>query len=213
MACSRATGDLIAPLADRVVAHAGTALDKLPLADLVADGQLAATRATGDAQLALVNPTGVRAELDAGPVTYEELYAVQPFGLHLVTLTLTGEQLRRVLEQQVEKVLRVSRGFTYVYDGSRPAGERVDPASMALDGAPIEPAREYRVTVSSFLAAGGDGFTVLREGDRRAPRGEDVEALQAHLGALSPAAPPARGARGVRRPMSGDYNLAHPEGA
>ena len=125
-------------------------------------------------------------------MTYEELYAVQPFGLHLVTLTLTGEQLRRVLEQQVEKVLRVSRGFTYVYDGRARRARASTRRRWRSTASRSTRLRAYRVTVSSFLAAGGDGFTVLLEGTDVRRGVADVEALQAHLGALSPAEPPAR---------------------
>jgi 5'-nucleotidase len=155
-----------------------------------------------------MNPGGIRADLLAekspggeavGEITFGEAFTVQPFGNSLTTLTLTGEQLRRVLEQQFDnpsegeqRVLQVSAGFAYAWDASRPAGQRVDPASITLDGAPIIPTTSYRVTVNSFLADGGDQFTVLREGTDRVGGGQDIDALEAYLTAGSPVTPPAR---------------------
>ena len=77
-----------------------------------------------------------------GIVTYADLYATQPFGNSLVTMQLTGGQIERMLEQQwvdqpKPRILHVSNGFTYDWDGSKPPGERVDPASLQLDGKPM----------------------------------------------------------------------------
>ena len=135
------------PLADRVVGHLAVALTKeetpageTTLGDVVADAQLAATRAesASGAEIAFTNPGGVRTDLpykDGGVVTYADLFAVQPFGNSLVTMELTGRQIERMLEQQwvdqpKPRILHVSDGFTYRWDGSRPPGERVDPASL-----------------------------------------------------------------------------------
>jgi 5'-nucleotidase len=139
-----------------------------------------------------MNPGGIRADLDAGPVTYGEAFAVQPFGNSLVTMTLTGAQLEALLEQQFrgdrDLVLQVSAGFAYEWDASRPVGDRVDPGTITLDGQPVTPEGRYRVTVNSFLAEGGDGFTVLREGADRLGGALDLDALEAHL-ATGPVAP------------------------
>ena len=154
---------IVAPLGERVVADVPARLDRDALAGAVASAHLEATRSAAGAELALANPSGVRAELDGGPVSYAELFAVQPFGLHLVTLTLTGEQLRRALAGP--KALAISAGF---------------------DTTTVEPRDTYRVTVSSFLAEGGDGFAVFREGTERTRGVNDVEALQSYLGGLTP---------------------------
>ena len=183
---------LARPLARRVVGRIGAALPRdvnaageSVLGQVIADAQLAATRDAG-AQLALMNPGGIRAALPVpadGQVRYEDLFAVQPFYNNLVTITLSAEQLVQALEQQWiaqpgPRILHVSRGFTYTWDAARPPGQRVVPGSVRLDGRPLDPAASVRVTVNSFLASGGDLFSVFKLG--RDPRFGimDVDALE-----------------------------------
>ncbi len=178
---------LAAPLAKRVVGRIAAPLTRdespageMPVGQVVADAQLAATRAMADggAQIALMNPGGLRANLTAaadGAVRYEDLFAVQPFYNNLVTLSLTGAQILQVLEQQWlnqarPRILQVSKGFAYTWDSAKPAGQRVVPGSVTLDGKPLEATATYRVTVNSFLADGGDGFRHLQAGPRAAHR-------------------------------------------
>jgi 5'-nucleotidase len=196
---------LAAPIGDRVVGRASAPVtrDATPagesaLGDLVADAQLSATAPAGlgGARIAFMNPGGIRADLAEGEITYAEAFAVQPFGNNLVTLTLTGAEVDRLLELQWDgqaspRILQVSRGFSYGWDPSRPVGERVDPATITLDGAPLDPATRYRVTVNSFLADGGDGFGVLPQGTDRLGGVTDLDAFEAYLRA-GPVAPPAR---------------------
>ena len=104
-------------------------------------------------------------------VTYGDLFASQPFRNQLVTVTLTGKQIKDMLEQQWldpkrPRILQ-HKGFSYAWDASRPDGERVLPERMSLNGQPVDPAASYRVTVNNFLFVGGDGFTVLTEGPHR----------------------------------------------
>ncbi len=190
---------LAAPLAKRSVGRAFAPLTRdespageMPVGQLVADAQLAATSGDG-AQLALMNPGGLRATLagDAnGLVRYEDLFAVQPFYNNLVTITLTGAQLQRALEQQWlnqprPRVLQVSRGFTYSWDAAKPAGERIVPGSLRLNGAAIEPQQKLRVTINSFLAGGGDNFTVFKQDGQEARTGMmDIDALERYVAAL-----------------------------
>src|SRR6185295_16855717 len=172
---------LAAPIANR---PAGSVTETLlrtpntagesPLGDIVADAQLAATRAAsnGGAIIAFTNPGGVRADVtrrEDGAVTYGDLFASQPFRNQLVTITLTGKQIKDMLEQQWldpkrPRILQVSKGFSYAWDGSKGDGERVLAERMSLNGQPIDPAARYRVTVNNFLFVGGDGFTVLTQG-------------------------------------------------
>ncbi|WP_261665005.1 bifunctional metallophosphatase/5'-nucleotidase [Deinococcus sp. Marseille-Q6407] len=201
-----------APVANRVVATIGApqfsrqtnAAGESALGDLIADAQLAATRAPerGGAVIALMNPGGIRADLPAQPsaqssttVTYGDIFAVQPFGNLLTVLTLTGEQIRATLEQQFDnpsagsqRILQVSQGFAYSYDLSQPAGQRV--RDVTLNGQPLNMNADYRVTVNSFLADGGDNFSALRAGRDRLGGGLDVDALSAYLssGAVKPGA-------------------------
>jgi 5'-nucleotidase len=182
---------LAAPLARRVVGRLGADLprDADPagasvLGQVVADAQLAATQDAG-AQIAFMNPGGIRAALPRpadGQLRYEDLFSVQPFYNNLVTLTLSGAQVLDLLEQQWQqprpRILQVSRGFSYAWDATRPVGQRVVPGSVRLHGRPLDAAAEVRVTVNSFLAAGGDGFSVLEAGRQPRTGIMDVDALE-----------------------------------
>lgn len=171
------------------------------LGNLIADAQLAATDDEYDAVAAFMNPGGVRADLDAGDVTYEEAFTVQPFANNLVTLDLTGEQLYCLLEQQfqVNRVLYASSTVSYVVDpvgttapeGDPCAGSRVVDETLTIGGVAVDPANTYRITVNNYLAGGGDGFTVLKGGTNAVTGPIDLDALTAYLGATSPVAAPA----------------------
>jgi 5'-nucleotidase len=179
------------------------------IGNLIADAQLAATDdpGTGDAVVAFMNNGGVRTDAgfvfapsgteNPGEVTYAEAFAVQPFGNSLVTMTLTGEQIHDLLEQQfptnVEddwEILHVSDGFTYTWDYDAPVGEKVDPADIMLGGVMVDPGTDYRVTVNSFLAGGGDGFAILTDGTDRLGGDLDLDAMVDYMGANSPVDPP-----------------------
>ena len=130
-------------------------------------------------------------------MTYGEAFTVQPFGNSLVTMTLTGAQLKTVLEQQFQgcgtqnrdRILQVSAGLTYAWSRSAPACGKVDPASLKINGVAIDLNATYRVTVNSFLADGGDNFQALREGTDRLGGAQDLDALEAYFRAHSPVAP------------------------
>ena len=186
---------LAAPLAKRIIGRISAPLtrDENPAGEsavgqVVADAHLAATRAAADggAQIALMNPGGLRANLSPsaeGAVRYEDLFAVQPFYNNLVTITLTGAQLQQLLEQQWlnqtrPRILQVSRGFGYTWDNSRQVGQRVVPGSVTLDGKPIDPSASYRVAVNSFLAEGGDNFGVFKQGRDLRTGMMDVDAFE-----------------------------------
>jgi 5'-nucleotidase len=195
---------LSAPIANR---HIGTATADLTnaanpageevLGDIIADSQPAATAPSGfgGAVMAFMNPGGIRTSITAGDINYGDAFAVQPFGNSLVTLTLTGDQIDRLLEQRWDgqgtnpKVLQVSAGFTYTWDAAGPLGSRVDPTTIKLNGTTIDPAGSYRVTVNSFLADGGDGFTILRSGTDRLGGAIDLDAFAAYVTAHAPISP------------------------
>ncbi len=182
------------------------------LSNLIADAQLWATADNG-AQIAFMNPGGVRADIGTGTITYEEAFLVQPFGNLLQTIPMTGDQIKRVLEQQCQPAgvsrpflhLGVSEGFTYTLSKTfvdtplptTPPTTRRDCASISvtdlmLNGVPIDPAQTYIVTVNNFLADGGDNFTVFREIDPalRVGGGVDLDALIAYLDEFSPVSSP-----------------------
>ena len=169
-----------------------------PLGDVIADAQLAASRAPelGASQVAFMNEGGMRADLRSvdGRISYSDVFSIHPFGNGLITLSLTGAQIDTLLEQQwlqQENQLQVSKGFSYAWDAAAPVGRRVDIGSIRLNGAAIDPSRSYRVTVNEFLAQGGDGFAVLAEGTEPIRGVTDVQALEKYLADNSPLAPPA----------------------
>ncbi len=165
------------------------------LGNFIADVQLDATRAPerGAAQIAFMNPGGLRADFDydnidagesPGQVTYAEAAVVQPFANTLFTQKLTGAQIKQVLEEQYQPAgssrpflaLGVSEGFRYELDGRKPSGQRI--SNMTLNGTPLDLSASYTVTANSFLASGGDNFTTLAQGtDRRDTGLDDLSVL------------------------------------
>jgi len=126
-------------------------------------------------------------------VTFGEAFTVQPFGNLLVTMDLTGAQVEQVLEQQAVPgrpggrdilILGISRGLRFNYCAGCAFGARVD--AVTLNGIPVNPLTTYRVTVNSFLADGGDAFTVLTQGTNRLGGGDDLAAFTTYLTANSP---------------------------
>lgn len=205
-------GTLAAPFANRIigqisadVTRTNNAAGESALGDVIADSQLLATTPAGfgEAVVAFMNPGGIRADLlfnnssageAPGDVTYNEIFTVQPFGNSLVTMSLTGAQIKTLLEQQFDnpsagqnRILQVSNGFTYSWSQAAPLGSKV--SAMMLNGAPVDLAATYRVTVNSFLAEGGDNFVVLRDGTNRLGGALDLDALEAFFAANSPVAP------------------------
>jgi 5'-nucleotidase len=194
----------VAPIANRIVGsvsadipRTANAAQESAMGDVIADAQLAYTQSAG-AQIAFMNPGGIRAEIAyanspggeaPGQVTYGEVFAVQPFNNLVTTVSLTGQQIKNVLEQQrfpgtvasnQVLILQVSAGFTYSYDGTQAPENRV--SNMALNGLPIDLGATYRVTMNDFLANGGDGLTRFTAGTNRVYQpGFDVDALAAYL--------------------------------
>jgi len=159
---------------------------------LVADAQLAATQApsNGGAQVALMNPGGIRTDLPCLPnpegcaITRGQVLAMQPFGNTLVVMTLHGHELKALLESQARGtraplLLIPSRGLTYRWEAKAPPGRHVQ--ELRLNGVPIRDDQMLRVTVNSFLAEGGDGFTVLKQGRERFNSLQDADALARYL--------------------------------
>ena len=206
---------LSAPLANKVVGTQTANMTRIvsassnqesPLGDVIADAQLASTSGSdfGSAVIAFMNPGGIRADLTCSvpcspatpaPVTYNQLFTVQPFNNVMTVKTMTGDMIRRLLEQQFTviapniRLLQVSQGFTYTYDMTRPAGSKVVPGSIRLNGTPIDPLASYRVAMNNFLASGGDGFTVFNEGTDPLGGEIDLDALVRYFQQHSPVSP------------------------
>jgi 5'-nucleotidase len=198
---------LAAPKANREIGQITATVDRTASTGgdhaagrLIADTMLAATSASdkGSATIAFMNPGGVRADFVCAsgpcPVTFGAAFTVQPFANSLVVMTLSGQQIKDLLEQQWTganatrpRILQPSTGFTYTWDNNLAAGNRV--SAMQLGGVALNLSANYRVTVNSFLADGGDGFTTLISGTNRLGGAQDIDALVAYLGANNPYAP------------------------
>jgi 5'-nucleotidase len=202
------------PIANRVVGsvtgditRAANRSGESALGDVIADAQLASTSpaSKGSAVVAFMNPGGIRAEVTAsqqsgteapGQVTYSELFTVQPFANVMTVLTMTGQQIKDLLEQQFDnptagqtRFLQVSSGFTYSYKLNAPAGQHVDQASIKINGVAVDPAKTYRVAENNFLATGGDNFTVFKQGTDQLGGDVDLDALVAYFQTKSPIGP------------------------
>ncbi|WP_323815299.1 bifunctional metallophosphatase/5'-nucleotidase [Cellvibrio sp. NN19] len=206
-------GEIIADMPNTDVSAAGESA----IGNLIADAQLQATAATdkGAAVIAFMNTGGIRspgllykssaASEGDGKVTYGEIFTLQPFANNLITLSLTGEQLHILLEQQfgdchagnapadwnypandksgqsTNRILQVSSGFSYSWSASGAACDKVDSASIKLQGAVINPRQSYRVTVNNYLANGGDKFYILAKATQPLGGALDVDVLDAYL--------------------------------
>jgi 5'-nucleotidase len=200
-----------APLANQVIGsvngdltRAASAFGESTLGDVIADGQFVATQpvSLGGAQLAFMNPGGIRGDLLAssissggeavGEVTYGEAFTIQPFGNSLVTKTMTGDMIRRLLQQQFQgcggtapaggRFLQISSTFKYE---QVPVGTAAACAGrigkMWVNNVEVTPASSYRVTMNNFLASGGDGFTVFNEGTDALGGAQDIDAWVAYF--------------------------------
>jgi len=200
-----------APIANQIVGsitaditRSATTAGESALGDVIADAQLKATAPSdfGGSVIAFMNPGGIRSDLlfasspggeAAGQVTYGELFTVQPFGNSLVVKTCTGAQIDALLEQQIfptTRILQVSNGFAYTFDAAGAPGSRIDPATIELNGVTLDPATGYRVTMNSFLAGGGDGFTVFNQCTNALGGEIDLDALARYFTEFGGPVPP-----------------------
>lgn len=170
------------------------------LANLIADALLRASEnAPYNAEMAFMNPGGVRASLSfkaatgalpAGSVNYEDLYKVMPFGNTILTLTLTGDQVRQLLEEQYDeatskqRILGVSNGLSFDFLTNGTSGNRIK--NILFKGKPLEMTKSYQVTVPENMLEG----SVLGQGLNRLGAGGDLDALKAYIKANSPVSPP-----------------------
>ena len=213
---------LVSPLANKVIGSITSALSnsaatsgEMPAGDLIADAQLQATQppALGGAVVAFMNAGGVRspgftATTYPHDVTYGEAFTVQPFGNSLVTMTLTAQQIKDVLEQQfvgckgqtTQRIMQVSNGLKYSWSAGAaacskiidvtitptdvtvvPPAQTAAPDTLVSNGVVLNPTKTYRVTVNNFMATGGDGYGVFVGGTNTLGGAQDIDALVAYL--------------------------------
>ncbi|KDE54783.1 bifunctional UDP-sugar hydrolase/5'-nucleotidase [Methanoculleus sp. MH98A] len=183
--CEEAVG----PMTDRVITTTSAEITRLQtdagesaLGNLVADAQ----RAAMGADIAFVTTGSLRAEIAEGNVTWGDLYAVQPFSSTVLSMALTGEQVRGVLERQWEAPLPPHNlavsGLSYTFDERKPAGSRI--VEVRVNGTALDPDAEYTAAMVDFLATGGDRYTVFGEGRDIVNGPFDVDALVAYMESL-----------------------------
>lgn len=156
------------------ISRTANAAGESALGNMIAD----AMRTQTGTDFAFMNPGGVRADIDAGNITWKEAFTVQPFGNDLVKMTVTGADIKTLLEQQWGTKVRIMpiSGLKVAYNDSRAAGDRI--VSMVKnDGTPIELNKSYTITVNNYMADGGDGYTVLAGITNRTVDIVDLEAF------------------------------------
>ncbi|QJR10951.1 Endonuclease YhcR [Usitatibacter rugosus] len=234
---------LVSPIANQVIGSHTVTLsnsrtDKacnMPAGDLIADAMLDATKAAtfGNATIAFMNGGGVRnpgygfaqtvGEGD-GNMTYGEAFTVQPFGNTLVTMTLTQQDLKDVLEEQfagckgqgatTTRVMLASAGLKYTWDGSQACNSRIRSVTLSSGGATetivtngvlANPTKTYRVTVNNFMATGGDGYSTFLKGTSQLGGAQDIDAFVAYMSNFK--APKAAYAPGARTEDAGSARI------
>ena len=181
----------VGPIAAEVIGDATSALHRRRPEATIGDFICDAMRADVGVDIAMQNPGGMRADLDAGPITRGDVYAVMPFDHTIVTMELTGEQVKLALEQALRgsRVTQVS-GIRFVLDSKRPALDRVTQVTLA-DGTPLDPKRTYKVAVNNFMASGGDQYDALTQGANRTDTGRLIrDAMEKMVRALKAAGKP-----------------------
>jgi 5'-nucleotidase len=185
---------VVEPLVNRIIVQAATDIVRMEneaaesaLGNLIADAQ----RAAMSTDIAFMNPGGIRADISAGQVTWGNLFTVQPFNNDLVKMELSGQQIVDLLNQQwagqpFARVMKPS-GIGYTWDGNGTADHTDDHVvvnSIKVGGSDIDLAATYTVTVNSFMAAGGDNYTVLPQGTNRVVGPVDLDALVNYVSQL-----------------------------
>jgi 5'-nucleotidase len=176
----------IQPIVNEVVGSTTTALTakqnahgESVLGDFIADAQRTAMKT----DFAFMNPGGIRADIDPGDITWGEVYTVQPFNNDMVKMTMTGQQIRNLLNQQwgpaKTNMLQIS-GLKYTWDPNKTAGERVVDITLP-DGTAIDNNKRYTVAANIFLSGGGDGFTEFTKAQNKEVGPVDLDVLVAYI--------------------------------
>jgi 5'-nucleotidase len=189
------------PFKDQAAKQVGVATREISksgpnaMANLIADANFEAARAKG-AAVAFVNLGGVRAGIDAGPITYGDVSAVLPFANTLQLMEVTGAELKAALEQgypdgdKIGGRLFPSKGSSYRVDLRKPVGSRV--SDIIVGGKPLDLQATVIIAINNFSAEGGDSLFALRDAKgKRSDTGlVDLNILLAYLQSHSPVDPP-----------------------
>ncbi|MDD1703343.1 MAG: 5'-nucleotidase C-terminal domain-containing protein, partial [Methanoregula sp.] len=152
------------------------------LGDLVADS----LRAAMNSDIAFITTGSLRADIAKGNVTRGDLYSVQPFSSTVLSMTLTGDQVKSVLEQQWQAPLPPHNlavsGLSYTFDDKKPAGSKI--TGILVNGVPLDPNAKYTAAMVDYLENGGDRYTVFMNGTNVVNGPVDVDALVSYMGSL-----------------------------
>lgn len=175
------------------IGRLGCRAGECPLGNLVADAMLTAAAGQG-AEVALMNGGGIKAMIEAGPVTMEQVLTVLPFENALSTFKLSGQQLKDALENGVSEVHNGAgrfpqvAGMRFTFKPFAPKGERI--AKVEVGGEPLDLERNYVVASHSFLRSGGDGYQVFRAAREAQDDGQELaDVVAKYLSANSPYTP------------------------
>lgn len=155
--------------------------DQYALGNLIADAQ----RVAGRGDVGVMNNGGIRTEMRAGPVTWGDLYEIQPFSNRLVAVTIRGDALRRYFEALLkgDAIRYHVSGVRLEFDPTAPVGSRLRRVTMG-DGARLDDRRRYRVIMTDFMASGGDGAALASGATVEEINRVDLDALIDYLRAL-----------------------------
>jgi 2',3'-cyclic-nucleotide 2'-phosphodiesterase (5'-nucleotidase family) len=196
---------LVAPIANRVIGSIAVPLPntastagEVQLGDLIADAQAADPSVAGQGapDVAFMNPGGIRGAglINAGNVTFGDAFTVQPFNNFVVSMSMTGQQIIDLLNQQWSggnagtnrKILQVSDGFSYRWQNAA-GGPVLDESSVQIKGAPLVKAQTYRIVANNFLSDGGDGFPAFTLATNKVVGGIDIDSFADYLEAYTAA--------------------------
>ncbi|MDP4084068.1 MAG: bifunctional 2',3'-cyclic-nucleotide 2'-phosphodiesterase/3'-nucleotidase [Bacillota bacterium] len=174
----------VAPITNQVVGQAAAPISRTQnasgetaLGNFIADGMKAKT----GTDFAFMNVGGIRDDIkSAGDIKWGDLFAIQPFGNDIVSMNITGDQVRTLLNQQwsatsYAKIMQIS-GLNYTWTNNLPIGQKILDIYLP-NGSKIDPNKVYSVTVNNFMADGGDGFTILKQGTNRTTWCSDLDAF------------------------------------
>lgn len=134
------------------------------LANIITDAMMNAS----GAEVAITNGGGIRSSIEAGDITMGDVIKVLPFGNYLVVKEVKGIDILNALEHgtssypETKGAFSQVAGMTFKLDPTKEAGKRV--CDVKVGGEPLDINRTYKLATNDFMAAGGDGYTMLQEG-------------------------------------------------
>ncbi|MEP3637335.1 MAG: bifunctional metallophosphatase/5'-nucleotidase [Paracoccaceae bacterium] len=167
--------------------------EECQMGSLIADAMLDRVKDQG-IEVAIQNGGGIRASIDAGPVTMGEVLTVLPFQNTLSTFKVSGAVLKDALENGVSQIEEGAgrfpqvAGMTFGFDATKPAGERI--TEVLVNGAPLDMEKVYGVVSNNYVRNGGDGYDMFKTADDAYDYGPDLADVTAEfLAAKGPFSP------------------------